>query len=32
MRCDCIAYADAVQRNWIIDVVDAMLEQLGITI
>jgi hypothetical protein len=32
MRCDCIAYADAVQRNWIIDVVDAMLEQLGISI
>jgi hypothetical protein len=32
IRCDCIAYATEAQRNWLIDVVDAMLEAVGITI
>lgn len=32
MRCDCIAYADTAQRNWIIDAMDAILEKLGVSI
>lgn len=32
MRCDCIAYASTTQRNWIIDVMDAILEKLCISI
>ena len=32
MRCDCISYATETQRNWIIDVMDAVLEKLGIPI
>lgn len=30
VRCDCIAYATEVQRNWIVDKVDAFFEKLGI--
>jgi hypothetical protein len=32
IRCDCIAYADLPQRNWLIAVVDRMLEQLEISV
>ncbi len=31
IRCDCIAYADENQRNWIIRFVDEIFENLGIT-
>jgi len=30
VRCDCIAYASAAQRNWIMDAVDAIFEKLNI--
>lgn len=30
MRCDCIGYANPAQRNWIVDVIDAMFEKLGL--
>lgn len=30
VRCDCIAYADEKQRNWIIRAVDAIFEKLEI--
>jgi hypothetical protein len=30
IRCDCIRYADADQRIWIMDLIDAMLERLDI--
>lgn len=30
MRCSCINYATERQRNWIIEVVDAIFEKLGI--
>lgn len=30
IRCDCIAYADEAQRNWIIRSVDAIFEKLEI--
>jgi len=30
IRCDCIKYATGKQRNWLIDTVDAILEQLEI--
>ena len=30
VRCGCIAYASAPQRNWIIEVIDGIFEQLGI--
>ena len=32
IRCDCIAYADKRQYNWLIRKVDAMLEQLEVVI
>jgi hypothetical protein len=31
IRCNCIAYADEPQRNWMIRAVDAMFEKLQIT-
>ena len=30
IRCDCIAYASLEQRNWIIDLVDAIFDELGL--
>lgn len=30
IRCDCISYADETQRNWIIQLVDTMVSELGI--
>ena len=30
IRCDCISYATESQRNWLISVVDAVLEKLEI--
>jgi len=30
MRCDCVGYATHTQRNWIIDTIDAMLDNLDI--
>lgn len=30
IRCSCVAYASEDQRNWIMDVVDAIFEQLDI--
>jgi hypothetical protein len=30
IRCSCIQYASERQRNWIIQVVDTFLEQLGV--
>lgn len=30
VRCDCISYATVDQRNWFIDLIDGMLEQLKI--
>jgi hypothetical protein len=30
MRCDCIHYATAVQRNWIIEFVDDIFDRLSI--
>jgi len=30
MRCDCIGYATDVQRNWLIDSIDAIFEKLDI--
>lgn len=30
IRCDCIASADVAQRNWLIDMVDAIFERLSI--
>ena len=30
IRCDCIGYANERQRNWIIKVLDAMLEKLEV--
>lgn len=30
IRCDCIEYATAEQRNWLIEVIDATLHKLGI--
>lgn len=32
MRCNCIAYASAEQREYIIGVAEGMLEELGITV
>ena len=32
IRCNCIAYATERQRNWLINIVDRMLEQLGISV
>ncbi|MCP4686510.1 MAG: hypothetical protein GY859_00570 [Desulfobacterales bacterium] len=32
MRCDCMGYADQRQRNYIIDLVDGIFEELGIKI
>ncbi len=32
IKCDCMAYADRKQREWIMDKVDAMLEELNITV
>ena len=32
LRCSCIAYATAKQRNWLISQVDAMLHELGIAV
>lgn len=32
IKCDCMAYATAAQRNWLIDTVDAILEKLDIRI
>lgn len=30
MRCECIAYADTKQRNWIIDKIDSVFNELKI--
>ncbi len=30
IRCDCIAYAEEYQRNWLIRLVDGIFERLGI--
>ena len=30
VRCSCIAYASPAQRNWLMDTVDAILDELGI--
>ncbi|MBF0201692.1 MAG: hypothetical protein HQK66_10345 [Desulfamplus sp.] len=32
VKCDCMAYADQKQREWIMDMMDAMLEKLHISI
>ncbi len=32
VRCDCIAYATHAQRNWIVAVIDDILENLDITV
>lgn len=32
IRCSCIAYATERQRNWLIHIVDRMLEQCGISV
>ena len=32
IRCDCIQYATDMQRNWLIQFVDATLEQLSISV
>jgi len=32
IRCGCIAYANEQQRNWLIGLVDRMLEQLDISV
>jgi hypothetical protein len=32
LRCDCIGYATADQRNWLIAEIDAMLQELGISL
>ena len=32
VRCDCMGYADEKQRTWLIETVDAVLDQLGIQI
>jgi len=31
VRCECIGYATESQRNWIVSIVDAMFEKLGLT-
>lgn len=31
LRCACMAYATEAQRNWLVDVVDGILHELGIT-
>ena len=30
VRCDCIAYADECQRNWLIRLADGIFDELGI--
>jgi hypothetical protein len=30
-RCQCIRYASERQRNWLVQVIDAMFEKLGVT-
>ncbi|MFO7709264.1 MAG: hypothetical protein R6V84_13920 [Desulfobacterales bacterium] len=32
VRCECIAYATDEQRNWLIRMVDDMLQQLGVSV
>ena len=32
MRCDCMGYATATQRNWIVEWVDSIFLELGITV
>jgi hypothetical protein len=32
IRCQCIQYATEEQRNWLIQMVDGILEQLGISV
>ncbi len=32
IKCDCMGYADSIQREWLIQKVDAMLDELHITI
>ena len=32
IKCDCMAYADRKQREWVMDTVDAILDTLNITI
>jgi hypothetical protein len=32
VRCDCIAYADERQRDWLLQVIDAVLEKLAISV
>ncbi len=31
MRCSCMGYATDIQRNWLIQLADAMFDELGIT-
>jgi hypothetical protein len=30
LRCSCIGYADSAQRRWLLDVMDAIFEKLGV--
>jgi len=30
MRCDCMDYATVKQRNWLIDLIDAMIAEIGL--
>lgn len=32
VRCDCIVYADERQREWLLQVIDAVLEKLAINV
>jgi hypothetical protein len=32
IRCHCIAYANAAQRDWLIDTLDSMMEKIGVII
>lgn len=32
IRCDCIRYADAQQRTWLLEIVDGILEKLDISV
>ena len=32
LRCSCMGYADASQRNWLISTIDAILDRLGVIV
>ncbi len=32
IRCDCIQYATELQRNWLIQLTDSMLEKVGVSV